>query len=76
LPQVQLTHLVEGDSATESKQPQLETGSLDERRRRLVNDGEVVDLVLASAELLDNSDVLNQAPDGEYRDGESDRPRE
>lgn len=67
-----LTHLVKGDGTAQSEQPQLETSGLNKRRRRLVNDGKVVHLVLSSSELFHNADILNQAPDGEDGNREGD----
>lgn len=63
---------MEGDSTAETKQPELEASRVNQRRVGLVNDSQVVNLVLASTELLHNANILDQAPDGEHWDGEGD----
>jgi hypothetical protein len=70
------THLVERHCTAKAEQAKLESRGLDERCRSLIKDGEVVDLVLAGAELFHNAHVLNQAPDGEHGDREGDSTRE
>lgn len=72
----QLTKLVHRDRASQSEEPELDSGRLDQRRRRLIDDRQIVDLILSCPELLDNADVLDQPPHGEHRDGESDRAGE
>ena len=67
---------MQGDCATQTKQTQLDTRRLDQSRRRLIDDGQVVDLVLARAELFHNAHILDQTPNGEDGDGEGEGARE
>ena len=67
-----LTHLVQRNGASQTKQPQLDSSSLDHPRACLVDDSQVLHLVLARPEFLKDVDILNQSPDSEHRDRKGD----
>lgn len=68
-----LTELVHRDRSSQSEEPELDSGRLDQGRRRLIDHSQIVDLILSCPELLDDADVLDQTPHSEDWDRESDR---
>jgi hypothetical protein len=65
-----------GDCASQAKQSQLQSTHLNQPTRSLVNHIQILDIVLSSPKLLHHPNILNQTPDGEYWNWESDCPSE
>ena len=69
-------HFVGDERAAEAEEPQPDAADVEAACRRLVEHMEVLDIVLASTELLEHDDVLARAPDGVDRHLELDLARQ
>lgn len=73
---MQPTQLVRRDRSSQTEQPQLQPANIHHSGRDLIEHMQVLHLVLARSELLQDPHVLDQTPDREDRDGEGDRASE
>ena len=71
-----LTHLVQRNGTSQTKQPQFDSSGLDHPRACLVDNSQVLHLVLARPEFFKDMDILNQSPDSEDWDREGDSSSE
>ncbi len=63
-------------SSSQTEQPQLQSTNLDQATGRLVKHRQIVHLILSRPKLLQYPHILDQSPDGEDGDRESDRSRD